>query len=164
MPTLLLIRHASAESFAPSDSERVLTKRGRADAQELGRWLASEGITPDLLYVSPAARARETAAEVRAGAGWTIEPTEDQGLYSADGEYVFDLLRVSSADAGTIAVIAHNPTMEILSHVIDDGTGAASADLAPGFPTAAVAVIEIDGWRDLSAMSGRVRRFHVGRS
>lgn len=163
VPTLLLIRHASAESFAPSDRERSLTARGRADAQELGRWLAGLGISPDQVHVSAAVRTRQTAEELLTAAAWTVAPTEDEGLYSADEEYVFGVLQGSDPDVGTVAIVGHNPTMEILSQLIDDGTGPASADLTPGFPTAAVAVIDIDDWSQLGPMTGRIRAFHVGR-
>ena len=41
--TLVLVRHAKAEAYGPSDAERALTERGHAEAHEAGRWLAARG-------------------------------------------------------------------------------------------------------------------------
>ena len=49
---------------------------------------------------------------------------------------------------------------------LDDGDGdvAASNEMAMGYPTSAVTVMEYDGaWADLGAGTARVQAFHVGR-
>ncbi|WP_141013238.1 SixA phosphatase family protein [Nocardioides sambongensis] len=165
MRSVVLVRHAKAESFAASDHDRRLTERGRQDAAELGRRLRALGVSPDLVYVSSARRAQQTWDGVRAAAGWDVSAHTDRGLYGADEESVLELLRVTEDVVGTVAVVGHNPTMGMLAHGLDDGHGPASSELAGGFPTATAAVLEHDGgWADLGPASSRLRLFEVGRA
>ena len=64
MRRLILFRHAKTEARPPGreDIDRVLLARGRSDAALIGQVLAKAGLSPDLVLVSPAARARETWA------------------------------------------------------------------------------------------------------
>ena len=61
--TLYLVRHAQAESAnsGQKDLERRLTSEGVRDANHLGMFLANSQINPDLIMVSPASRAWDTA-------------------------------------------------------------------------------------------------------
>ncbi|MBM7520526.1 SixA phosphatase family protein [Nocardioides nitrophenolicus] len=163
---LVVVRHAKAEQFAPSDVERVLSDRGREDGRALGAWLGGFGVVPDVAYVSYAARTRETWDVVAAGAGWRLAPRIDGNLYGTDEEGVFELIRTTPADADTVVVIGHNPTMAMLVQLLDDGEGEASGAVELGsFPTSAAAVFEVAGpWEDVAAMGGRLVAFEVGRA
>ena len=57
----MLVRHSKAAHDAPTDIERPLTSKGRIMADALARSLDSRMNGVDLLLVSPAARARQTA-------------------------------------------------------------------------------------------------------
>ena len=59
---LMLLRHAKAELGGPgmTDFERPLAGRGRKAAARMGRYLAENGLAPDLVLCSPARRTRET--------------------------------------------------------------------------------------------------------
>ena len=59
--TLVLVRHSKASHNAPTDIERPLTPKGREMADVLARRLSGRLDAVDLLLVSPAARARQTA-------------------------------------------------------------------------------------------------------
>ena len=163
---LVIIRHAKAEPYAPTDVERVLADRGRVEGRMLGEWLAGEAITPDAAYVSYAARTRETWDVVAAGAGWTIEPEYDGNLYGTDEDGVLDLVRGTPDDASTVVVVGHNPTMGMLVQLLDDGEGAASGSVSLGsFLTSTAAVFAIDGaWAALAPMQARLDAFHVARA
>ncbi|MBV6726675.1 SixA phosphatase family protein [Nocardioides daeguensis] len=163
---LVVVRHAKAEQFAASDVERVLSPRGRDDGRALGRWLADEGITPDVAYVSYAARTRETWDVVAAGAGWGLAPQIDGNLYGTDEEGVLELVRSTPEHASSVVVVGHNPTMAMLVQLLDDGEGEASGSVELGsFPTSAAAVFEVAGaWDDVAPMGGRLRACHVGRA
>lgn len=162
---LVVVRHAKAEAFAPSDIERVLAPRGHRDAADLGTWLAGQGIEPDVAWVSVAARTRETWADLAAAAGWTLEPHYDGQLYGTDEEGVLELVHATPDDAATVVVVGHNPTMAMLVQLLDDGAGTTSGPLAIGdFPTSAAVVFEVDtAWGDVAAMSARLVGHHVGR-
>lgn len=163
---LVVIRHAKAEPFAASDVDRVLAPSGRSDGRALGAWLAGAGIVPDRAYVSYAARTRETWAVVAEGAGWSLEPQLDGGLYGTDEDGVLELVHTTPEDLRTVLVVGHNPTMASLAQLLDDGEGPGSADLAAGtFPTSAAAVFEVAGaWSEVAPMQARLTAFHVARA
>src|SRR6476620_12682109 len=59
--TLILLRHAKSDwSGHEADIARPLAKRGRRQAPDAGRWLATNIDSIDLAVVSPASRARST--------------------------------------------------------------------------------------------------------
>ena len=163
---LVLVRHAKAEATASSDHERTLAARGRADAEEAGRWLRAQGIEPDAALVSDAVRARQTFEQIAVGASWDIEPELSAGLYAADADSAFDLVRGTDAGVSTLVVVGHNPTIAYLAELIDDGEGdveATTAMVTRGFPTSALAVFAVDdAWSDLGPGTGRLEAFHVG--
>jgi phosphohistidine phosphatase len=163
---LVIMRHAKAESWGESDQGRTLEAKGRADAEAAGRWLADRGIVPDHALVSTAVRTRETWEAVAGAAGWDVEPDFDTGLYAAGPEAALDLIRAVPAQATSVIVIGHNPTMAYLAQLLDDGGGDAEAGaaMAGGFPTSALTVLEYDGaWVELDMASASVVAFHVGR-
>ena len=164
---LVLVRHAQAEPDGPTDFDRPLSARGRRDADALGGWLASYGVSPDHALVSAALRARETWTAVAAGGRWDLDGAEDRGLYAAGPDTALDLLRASPDGARTLVVVGHNPTMASLAHILDDGEGdpeATTEMAAGGYPTCAAAVLAYDGaWADLDEGRARVEAFHVGR-
>ena len=162
----MVVRHSKAEQSGETDHARRLADVGRSDAEAAGRWLAGEDVVPDHALVSAAPRARETWDRLAAGAGWSVEPTLDEGLYSAGPDTALDLIRGTPPAASVLVVVGHNPTMAQLAQLLDDGEGDpdASNAMASGFPTSAVAVFEYDGaWTDLEITSARLVAFHVGR-
>jgi phosphohistidine phosphatase len=163
---LVLMRHAKAESWGDTDHDRRLSEAGRADATAAGQWLAEQDFTPDHALVSSATRTRETWDAVAAGAGWSVTPVFDDGLYSAGPETALDLVRETPGEARSVFVVGHNPTVAYLAQMLDDGEGdaASSAEMAGGYPTCALTVLTFDGsWSDLDMASASVTAFHVGR-
>lgn len=160
------MRHAQAESFAASDLERPLTTAGQADADSLGRWLATHDIAPEEAWVSAALRTRETWAALAGAANWNVEPVTDGHLYGTDEQGVLEVVRITDETVGTVIVVGHNPTMEMLVHLLDDGEGVTGDDSPfAGFPTASAAVFEITTeWSGIGAMTGRLTHFHVARA
>jgi phosphohistidine phosphatase len=163
---LVVVRHAKAEQSGESDHARRLIARGRTDAEAAGRWLAGQSVVPDQALVSAAPRARETWESLAAGAGWSVEPSLDEGLYTAGPDTALDMIRRTPPDASVVVVVGHNPTMGQLAQLLDNGEGdpEASNAMVRGFPTSAVAVFEYDGaWADLDITSARLVACHVGR-
>ena len=162
----MVVRHAKAEQSGETDLARRLAEVGRSDAEAAGRGLAGDDVVPDHALVSAAPRARQTWDGLAAGAGWSIEPTLDEGLYSAGPDTALDLIRGTPPATSVLVIVGHNPTMAQLAQLLDDGEGdpEASNAMARGFPTSAVAVFEYDGpWADLDVTSARLVAFHVGR-
>ncbi|HWI44169.1 MAG TPA: histidine phosphatase family protein [Nocardioides sp.] len=161
--TLVVIRHAKAESMAPTDAERSLTERGRADARALGALLRDDGLNVEAALVSDATRARETWEQLAGAAGWDLPPQIDGSLYSADEDGVLERVREVPGDVRTVVVVGHNPTVSMLVQLLDDGEGS-EADLS-GMPTGAAAVLDLGcAWSEVGPVCAHLRAFHVGRA
>jgi phosphohistidine phosphatase len=103
---LLLWRHAEAEDSIP-DLERRLTARGHRQAQTVAAWLLPRLPAEFTLLVSPARRARETAAAL-GGTELAIEPR------LAPGTSVAAVLEVIAAQernraSATLVLVGHQP-------------------------------------------------------
>lgn len=168
---LVVLRHAQAASTAPTDAERPLTDRGRADAQAAGAWLAGLGVevgaAGGAALVSSALRTRQTYDALATGAGWAGGATYDAGLYSAGPDTALDLVRATDDATTTLVLVGHNPTVAYLAQLLDDGDGdeeATTALVGTGYPTCAAAVFGVGGsWSDLAPGTARLEAFHVGR-
>jgi phosphohistidine phosphatase len=164
---LMVMRHAKAEQSAPSDFERPLADRGRQEARAAGAWLAEHGWVPDHALVSAALRTQETFGCVAEGGDFSVPPDFDRSLYSADPESALDLIRLVPDSVQDLLVIGHNPTMGSVAQLLHDGTGDEDAitEMAGGFPTSAIAVLEYGGaWADLTWTSCSLADFHVARA
>jgi phosphohistidine phosphatase len=145
MDRLILLRHAKAESEAPSgdDFDRPLAPRGLREARAVGAQLVELGLKPDLALVSPALRTRETWELVEAAVGGA-EVCFDPALYNAEAGAI---RRIAEKHDGTVMVVAHNPGLQELAvRLLRDGAAPASflAQAQRHFPPAAVAVFDID--------------------
>jgi phosphohistidine phosphatase len=164
--TLVLIRHAKAVGDATPDIERTLAPRGRRDAGAMGRWLARHDVVPDQVVVSPARRAVQTwemaAAELAAAPPISI----DDRVYVNTFELLLAVAHDSAGDVTTLAIVGHNPAMHAFAVVLADGHGdeRALADLAEGFPTSGIAILDVEGqWADLAVGSASLRAFAAPR-
>ncbi len=163
---LVVIRHAKAEAYGPSDFERELSSRGRGDAAAAGAWLAEQGVQADAGLVSAAARTRQTWDILAESAGWSAEATFDRALYGADEDGVLDLVAMTDESVGTLVVVGHNPTVGMLAQLLDDGEGPPDAvdRLMQGYPTSATAVFDLPAtWARIAMGRARLTMFNVGR-
>ena len=58
---LYLLRHADADTPAPTDEARMLSEKGRAQARRVGKFCRENDILPEVVLTSPLVRAEETA-------------------------------------------------------------------------------------------------------
>jgi phosphohistidine phosphatase len=161
--TLVLLRHAKAEDpdAYPEDIDRPLTPRGLADAAAAGQWLRDGGFVPDLVVCSAAVRTRETWKAASARLGGAIPIVYEQSLYLAGFAEALELVRQTEPTVASLLVIGHNPTVSVLSAMLDpDGGGSAE-----GLPTAGMAVHRFDHvWRELDAQTAPLVASHTARS
>jgi phosphohistidine phosphatase len=59
---LYLLRHADADTVAPSDDERFLSEKGMMQAQRVARFCEAHQICPKIVLTSPLRRAHQTAS------------------------------------------------------------------------------------------------------
>jgi phosphohistidine phosphatase len=146
MKRLLVLRHAKSSWKNPelADHDRPLNKRGKRDAPRIGRLLRQEGLVPDLIVSSTAARARKTAKHVAAECGSAGGVELTRRLYMSGAREYLRVLGEVGGDHRSVMVVGHNPDVEELVRVL---TGADET-----MPTAALALIELplDSWRELA--------------
>jgi phosphohistidine phosphatase len=183
---LIIMRHAKTEREATSDRARRLTARGRADARAAGAWLRENELVPDLVLVSPAARALATAEIASASLAASPEVRVVEDLYGASADDVVEIMRAIDRAVSRVLVVGHNPTMEELASDLprdpDDASTAdqsrmnlASADQArpePSSPeqssrelsTSGLVVLQVPAeWADLECGTAELIRRHTPR-
>jgi phosphohistidine phosphatase len=164
---LFLLRHAkSAWPEGVADHDRPLADRGRRDAVAVGRWLAANGVGPDLAIVSTAQRARETWEAVAAQLGSTREVRVTDEVYDAGAGDLLDVLRDVPEESPRVLVVGHNPGMERLAGLLDDGKGASEdrARMRSKFPTSGLAMLDVPRpWAAMEPETCRLTAFVVPR-
>lgn len=145
MRTLIVMRHGKSDWSVPvDDRHRPLTRRGRRQAAEAGRWLAAHAEPIDLAVVSPAVRAMaawELAAAELAG---PVPVSVRERAYTFHGQDLLTLVR-ELGDPRCAVLVSHNPACEELVRAL---TG---EELV--VKTSGLVEIELGGWTG----RGRVR-------
>lgn len=165
MKRLLLMRHGKADWDEENltDFDRPLNPRGRIAARDIAEWLTANDMVPDSVLVSAAKRTLQTweivSETLPAGIGADIITD----LYLASPGTLLAHIERVAPETGTALVIGHNPGMETLCRLMS-GAGSSKAplnNLQRGFPTAGLAVIELNGeaWRTMSAEGGKLKNF-----
>lgn len=155
------MRHAKS-SWAESDAtdiERTLGERGKVAAAQLGDWIERDGLIPDQVIVSNAARCCET---------WTIissklsrQPTlvTDPELYMAGLDGMLDIVR-NQAKGDRVLVIGHQPAIGALARAlrIDPAPHHASFEK---YPTGATTILEFDveSWSKIDFGNGEFSNY-----
>jgi len=158
MKTILLMRHAKAESGVPGqrDFDRPLAARGIEDAKRIGRALAKLGSVPDAIVSSSAARAKETAEAAAQSMAFSGAVRVERALYNAPGDIWIAALRVIPAAAETALVVAHSPGIAQAAALLC-GASPGAFDI----PTGGLLAFDdgVERWRDLDAGGAFLRWF-----
>jgi len=165
MRRLYLLRHAKSSWARPGldDFERPLNARGREASPATGRRMRKAGLVPDLVLCSAARRAVETWEALAPSLGREPAVKLYRSLYLAAPARILETVRRAPDEAGAVLVIGHNPGMERLAAQLA-GPGSdpeALAELTAKYPTAALAVFELDAgsWRDVELGACRLEAF-----
>jgi phosphohistidine phosphatase len=161
--TLVLLRHAKADHPAGvQDEHRPLTARGHADAGAAGAWLARSGLRPDLVICSPAKRTRQTWHGVAVAlAGRATPPVRyEHPAYDGGPEDLLELVRQIPDDVRTVLLIGHNPSMSMLSNLLDP-TAQGDSD---GLRTSGLAVHRAASWTGFDHGVAALAALHTARS
>lgn len=159
MRRLILMRHAKSDwSHATSDHDRPLNPRGRSAAEALGNWLRAEGLLPDAVLCSTAARTRETCAILNLPESCAVEHVRQ--LYLAEPSEIIANLR-QRATGDTVLLVAHNPGIAAAAALLLQQTP--DQDAFDRYPSGATTVMDfdIDNWADLAPGSAALHAFTV---
>jgi phosphohistidine phosphatase len=147
LKTLYLLRHAkAAPESSLGDARRPLTKRGRKAAKAMAELLGTLDPAPELVLCSTSVRTRETLELILPALQPPPAVIYEDGLYLAAATELIERLRKVLKDTGSVLLIGHNPGLHELGArlAVDPGR------LAEGFPTAALAVLQVPGpWVEL---------------
>ena len=160
MKRLTILRHAKSSWDQPEaeDFDRPLNERGRKAAVRMGKELKRRKMQFDAVLASPAARVRETLDGIAKGDGhFDPEIRFEEAIYLADPATLLDQVKGLSDDVRAPMLVGHNPGLERLILLLTAGDGKGLREkVAEGYPTAALAVIELPAprWSDVEWGSG----------
>lgn len=168
MRRLLLLRHAKSswDQNELDDMARPLAPRGRRAAPLIGRYMSARGLTPDLVLCSTAVRARQTLELVTAE--WERMARDNPkvamraSLYLASAIELLATVRRLDDDVESVMVVGHNPGIATFAGTLASGGDRKGIEtMAAKFPTAALAVIDLDvtAWDEAEPGSGRLAAF-----
>ncbi len=163
MKRILLLRHAKSDwkDYTLADFDRPLAPRGRADAPRVAAWIREHNLVPDRVLCSAARRTTETWELMVAELG-AIPVVRRRALYHASTRTILDQLVGLDDEAGTVAVVAHNPGIaEFACRHSTFGDERKIVRMRRKYPTGALAVLsfDIDRWADLPGASGTLEYY-----
>lgn len=168
MRRLMLLRHAkSGWPEGITDAERPLEERGRRSAPEIGKFLASQKLIPDLVLVSGAARTRQTWELIAPAFGQELDIRFEAALYGAGADAILEFARRTPQTILTLLIVGHNPGLENLARAFaQSGDADAIRRIKKKYPTTGLAVIElpIDDWTKAAPPAGRLEMFVTPKS
>ncbi len=166
MLRLLLLRHAKSswsETGQP-DYDRPLNGRGRQAAPAMAAFMAGQALEPGRILCSGAQRAKETLALMLPLLPGDCDICVSRRLYEADATGYLDAIREYALTAGTVMLIAHNPAMEELAHILAPvGDAPSLRAMKQKYPTTGLAVIDFEEprWSEIGPGGGRLTAFHT---
>ncbi|MCP4330078.1 MAG: histidine phosphatase family protein [Alphaproteobacteria bacterium] len=165
---LSLFRHAKSswKDSALADFDRPLNGRGIRAAKAMGDLLNREHMLPEFVLCSSAARAKETYQCLSLVWPPEIRVKYERSLYLASPDGILRYVARIPENFTHAMVIGHNPGLHRLATKLTFGGDAqAIENLQAKFPTAALAMIELQGesWRSIEPTTGRLRRFLLPR-
>jgi phosphohistidine phosphatase len=123
----------------------------------------ARNLRPHRVLCSTSRRTRETWHSVRVALGDAAPAPElvlSPELYSAGTAAMLELIRATSPDVGVLMVIGHNPTVSMVSVLLDSGT-----DAEDGLRTAGMALHVVDGeWTDFGPDQAPLATAHTARA
>lgn len=165
---LMLLRHAKSDwPGSIDDHERPLSKRGREASRWIGRYMADEGLLPDLAIVSTARRAQETWQLARPAFVEQISVRDEPRLYEATANAILKVVKETGAGTGRLLLVGHNPGLQDLAfRLIGAARPSELALLRRKYPTAGLIVLDfnIENWSEVAKGAGRLERFVAPRS
>lgn len=158
MLTLILLRHAKSDWSAKydTDHERPLAKRGKKDADMMGKLLNGAKEKPDLVISSTSIRTSETIKLVMKNSKWDCKVELTDELFESTPSKVIEKLQKQPDDLKTIVLVGHEPELSLLTGKLIGGGNVR-------FPTAAAACInfEVNKWPDIKEGMGELEWFVI---
>ena len=155
MKTLYIIRHAKSswKDMELNDFQRALNKRGKADAPLMGSVLKDKHIKTDIIYSSPALRAKTTAEIIAHVLKYEKKIEFKEEIYEASATTLHLLLTKIDDENSTLFLFGHNPGLNMLVENY--------VDFDENIPTCGVVKIAFDtqNWSKISKLNAKLISF-----
>ncbi|WP_101760373.1 phosphohistidine phosphatase SixA [Oceanicoccus sp. KOV_DT_Chl] len=126
---ILIMRHGEASMNAPSDTQRPLTENGLWQAGQAGQCLLTENFCPDLVWLSPYLRTRQTTERVMQA--FNQVPQIVQDFITPDNHPVTVIDHLQKASVKNLLLVSHQPLVSALIGTLVDSTPHAGSAMAP---------------------------------
>jgi phosphohistidine phosphatase len=162
--TLYILRHAKAEtgSATQDDHTRRLMPRGIDAAHVIGSYAVRNGIKPDAVLCSTAARAQETWQFVQMEFGAEIPTQFFDKLYLASANEMLNVIAQVPDNVSSLLLVAHNPGLhQLCVQLAKKGDAQLLDTLMIKFPTCSLAGIALDitAWSQAPRAQGTLKTF-----
>jgi len=157
MKHLYLIRHAKSSWDNPglTDAERPLNKRGKRDAPFMGEQLKVQEVMPDLIYASPARRAKETARIIAEAIGYPVQDIRlREEIYTSDLNLLLQVVQKTEDTIANLFLVGHN-------YVLTDLAESLTSEVLGNIPTCGIVCIafNVTSWREVTGGRGEMLYF-----
>ncbi len=157
MKRITLIRHAKSrwKDTGLSDFDRPLNKRGKRDAPVMGKRLATEQLSPDLMISSPAKRALITARIIAEEIGYPVSKISlNERVYEADMATLLALVKSLDNSMDHVILFGHNPGFTSLCNFL-------TPEPIDNVPTCGIVHINLktESWKDVTRHKGEIIEF-----
>ncbi len=118
---LYLLRHADADTPAPSDDARALSEKGNTQAQKVARFCEAHDMHLSLVLTSPVRRAHETAVIIaeKMRADLILAPWLACGMHPASALEELSAYR----SQGSVMIVGHEPDFsQFAAHLLGVAT------------------------------------------
>ncbi len=144
---LYLVRHANSgwQDSSQTDYDRVLSERGRREADEMGKRLRDKNIRPESIICSSAWRAVQTFETL---SPYVNVPKEEvlfkKSMYEAATSTLLEIVQNLENTCSSAMLIGHNPSMSWLA-------GQLTGEHITNMPTCSIATIRLPtaNWNDV---------------
>ena len=155
MKTIYIVRHARSHPKGENseDFDRTLTTEGKQDAHQLGHFLKSRNMIPDLIISSTARRAISTAQIIADEINYPHAEIElNASLYEIEFDDLLQILHGLDDNLRSVMFVGHNPPMSIMSDYL---TRYGVGNLPPGSVFSCEFLTET--WKAISKYGGLCR-------
>lgn len=154
---LVLVRHAKSswDDDGLQDFDRPLNKRGLKNAPEMGRRLADNNFSTDIIISSPANRAITTAELIAKQIGIDKKKIiQQEEIYEAGLNALIYIVNSLEDDYNNVMLVGHNPGFTYLCNYLSDAQ-------LENIPTCGIAQLKFDvkAWQDITENTGELIEF-----
>lgn len=162
---IILLRHGQAKtaSISQSDISRTLSIEGLIEAENVGKILLEQNLTPDLVLCSTAVRTQETLAQVQKSFNKPLKIEYSQAIYNASEQELEKIISETAENANNLLIIGHNPALyQLATTLATTGDEKLIDSLNLQFPPCSLAVITVDEeWKNIAKTNGELVFFTI---